>query len=713
MNPNRSMSLTDVICYDEDLELKATHVDVPVVDYDQVLDHSINGYGLFPVIYLDGALGYWRKYAATQFPWREANSNVVYNQWTGAAWVRSELPASWHTAYFVVMTNMSEEPVKIVMGQFAAQKLANVQAASTWEQLALENILSPELKVLYRIIVKNTNNPSIVEVQDLRSLQNIPAGTYTANDHNALTGRSALNSHPATAIGFTPIGSMSADDVQAGIEEAFLSEGVPAIDGGASNTLLVVERTGSNSLGLADSELDGGDSAKDTPDANTLARLVGGLRRGGFNLDTTRWVGAKQTIMEMIRHIDQEVAKALDLKLSDPQVDQLISNHNSSTSPHAAQLAPKNGSWINTFEVATATEDRHAVTKLQSDAQIGVTYEGIFPTEVYPDPGTNKIPSSMTGVVHDGTNFIAVDQYGQVYKHTELYAINSYAIAGQYFDGLVPASPNTNMDYLTIDPATGYLIVFWKTNILSSEDGGLTWILWPYVAPQEIRRWTWGKEGLDNCIIGGYFGFVAFNPDFVYANAKVNAAYFVSPPNPEVIADTNVQDVSSSYYDGQYRYAAICANGLLFYNSGTPNQNWAAVSTGVYSQNARFARVKKNAIDKIMLLVGNNPASVRLADKFVNLQSVNSEIQSSSSIAASWSNGIHELTDDRLLVSTVGSGASGSYWYLSRSGGQFYIRGFVALEYFNPKLVVENPINGEVSLIDTARQHFATITKNP
>jgi len=233
VNGDSSIALTDVVCYDEDLELKATNVDVPAADYDQILDHSINGYGMFPVIYLDGALGNWRKYAATQFPWREANSNVVYNQWTGAAWARSELPASWHTAYFVVMTNMSEEPVKIIMGQFAAQKLADVQEASTWEQLQLDNIISAELKVLYRIIVKNTNNPSIVEVQDLRSLQNIPAGTYTANDHNALTGRTALNSHPGTAIGYTPVGSIAtASDVESALKqvEAVVTTGFTLIE---------------------------------------------------------------------------------------------------------------------------------------------------------------------------------------------------------------------------------------------------------------------------------------------------------------------------------------------------------------------------------------------------------------------------------------------------------------------------------------------------
>lgn len=244
LNGDSSIAMTDVTCYDEDLELKATNSNAPSAPYEQILDHTINGYGMFPVIYRDGANGAWRKHPAQQFPWHEENSNLVYNQWTGAVWQQTELAQGWHAAYFIVMTNMSIEPVKIIMGQSVGQQLSTIQSLSTWEQLALDNVLSAEMKVLYRIIVKNLATPTVVEVQDLRALQNIPNGTYTANDHNALTGRTALNSHPAYAVGYTPVGTVAVSaDLQTVIQELEAALGRDFKDVAAGETITVLKDT--------------------------------------------------------------------------------------------------------------------------------------------------------------------------------------------------------------------------------------------------------------------------------------------------------------------------------------------------------------------------------------------------------------------------------------------------------------------------------------
>ena len=81
------------------------------------------------------------------------------------------------------------------------------------------------MKLLYRVIVQTSNaygstmKVRVSEVQDLRSVSNLPAGSYVATDHNSLTGRSTAASHPATAISNTPAGTIAATDVQAAIDE--------------------------------------------------------------------------------------------------------------------------------------------------------------------------------------------------------------------------------------------------------------------------------------------------------------------------------------------------------------------------------------------------------------------------------------------------------------------------------------------------------------
>jgi hypothetical protein len=491
-------------------------------------------------------------------------------------------------------------------------------------------------------------------------------------------------------------------------------EDPPSIDGGKASSVLTTERDGgaSDTVDFA-LELDGGDSNKNEPDALILAKFFGGLRRSGFNLDATNYIKAKDTVMEMLRYLDIEVTKELALKLNDHQVDVLISNHNAGASRHSQYLASIGGSWQKTFEVATATDVRHAVTKAQSDAQVGLTYDGILPPEVVPDPWDNKIPQQSAGLIHDGTHFVLIDIYGRVYRHTELFEIDNESITTQYLGGVITeqSSPG-NMDFLTVDPVTGYLIVFWQHYIYSSEDNGYTWEEWNWTAPEEIKRWCWGSDGNQATIIGGANGFIGFHTDFVYANFKSGASAFNSPPNAGDIGTVWIQDVSSGYYDGKHRFVAFCADGNLFYNSQLSNQNWTIADAGFSTQNARFARTRISGLRQHMLIKGNTPASVRVHRTFSGLASDASEIQSSDDFAVGWSFGIHELTDGRLLIS--GKGAfGGSYWYLSRGGGQFYRRGFIEINNFVVNLVAEVLTNGEVELVYESNGRFATITKNP
>jgi len=74
------------------------------------------------------------------------------------------------------------------------------------------------MKLLYRVIMRRSGtDESWIETQDLRSISNLPAGTYLATAHNTLTGLTTGDDHTQYALlagrttGQTLIGSIDTD----------------------------------------------------------------------------------------------------------------------------------------------------------------------------------------------------------------------------------------------------------------------------------------------------------------------------------------------------------------------------------------------------------------------------------------------------------------------------------------------------------------------
>lgn len=111
---------------------------------------------------------------------------VQYDNLTGT----SDVAANRYVAYWIVESVDRDEPTYTVMGQRTDITLADARANNNWESMVLSEFNMPEYKLLYRIILQRsgTATPTIADIQDLRSVSNLPSGTYTATSHGALTG---------------------------------------------------------------------------------------------------------------------------------------------------------------------------------------------------------------------------------------------------------------------------------------------------------------------------------------------------------------------------------------------------------------------------------------------------------------------------------------------------------------------------------------------
>lgn len=90
-------------------------------------------------------------------------------------------------AVWVFATNDLDNPIIIMLGQREDTTIANARANNTYESLSFGTLPYKEMKVLYRVIYRNDATP-YEETQDLRSVSNLPSGTYVATDHGVLTG---------------------------------------------------------------------------------------------------------------------------------------------------------------------------------------------------------------------------------------------------------------------------------------------------------------------------------------------------------------------------------------------------------------------------------------------------------------------------------------------------------------------------------------------
>jgi hypothetical protein len=148
-----------------------------------------------PVFYRSGASA-WRWYTAGNYPFYDNSGadNVHYNAEAAGSWSSTAAAsAAKYLAMWIFCTNYWNEPVIAIMGQNESNTLAQAKVADTLGSLQLGTLLTPEMKILYRIIYKSDG--TISEVTDFRRNNSGPAGDFVATSHDSLTGITSDNHH--------------------------------------------------------------------------------------------------------------------------------------------------------------------------------------------------------------------------------------------------------------------------------------------------------------------------------------------------------------------------------------------------------------------------------------------------------------------------------------------------------------------------------------
>jgi hypothetical protein len=152
--------------------------------HDEDIRLTLPGGSLTSVLYMNGSTTYtWTPPQETYY--LMSGADIAYNNGSTVA----PLTTNQYVAYWIFATNIVGSPFVSLMGQRTDTILADARANNTYESLNLGTLPSNEMKLLYRIILRDTGSPpSYIETQDYRSVSNLPGGTYVATDHGTLTG---------------------------------------------------------------------------------------------------------------------------------------------------------------------------------------------------------------------------------------------------------------------------------------------------------------------------------------------------------------------------------------------------------------------------------------------------------------------------------------------------------------------------------------------
>ena len=153
-----------------------------VID-DEDLEHSITpAKTTCNVLYKDGAADF--KWLAGQTVYYyTSGGNLYYNNGN----TLTVMDSNKYMAVWIFATNDTSTPIVSLIGQRQDTTIADARTNNKYESLTLGTLPFQEMKLLYRVILRNDLTP-YEEAQDLRNISNLPAGTYVATDHGVLTG---------------------------------------------------------------------------------------------------------------------------------------------------------------------------------------------------------------------------------------------------------------------------------------------------------------------------------------------------------------------------------------------------------------------------------------------------------------------------------------------------------------------------------------------
>jgi hypothetical protein len=159
--------------------------------YDEDIAFPIGVNTTCTVMFKNGTAEYQWLEGQTKYYYEDGASDINYNNGNSLAAVGANL----YCAYWIFATNDPATPILSLMGQRQDTTIAAARTGNTYERLALGTLPFQEMKLLYRVILRNDATP-YEEAQDYRSVSNLPAGTYVATAHNVLSGLTTGDDHP-------------------------------------------------------------------------------------------------------------------------------------------------------------------------------------------------------------------------------------------------------------------------------------------------------------------------------------------------------------------------------------------------------------------------------------------------------------------------------------------------------------------------------------
>jgi hypothetical protein len=174
-----------------------------------------------------GASGNWTWSDTSISGILDNGTNLYYNQFTGGAWQLTPITSNstWVNYYILsVPTADGSAGSVIMMGQSTFGSLASAQAEepstaiSGFSNFTTEGVFIARM-TYRRVSGSSPANAQLASVQPIRTNSISVTSGFTPTDHQSLSNRSAIGSHPASAISNLPSGNLVATDVQTALDE--------------------------------------------------------------------------------------------------------------------------------------------------------------------------------------------------------------------------------------------------------------------------------------------------------------------------------------------------------------------------------------------------------------------------------------------------------------------------------------------------------------
>jgi hypothetical protein len=180
--------------------------------------------GPYTLWYRDTTTGEW-KWTTASFPYFYGTyPKYNYDAGGGTGWTTADISNNWFANVWVFVSTAVNSNGQVFFvqpqTQFAAQTDAEAESLAnlSWGTMPFQ-----EIAPLYKITIKAQNGGTtggrIVHVERLLGGGASVVSTSAPSSHGSLSGRSDVASHPATAVSFTPEGTIAATTVQAAIAE--------------------------------------------------------------------------------------------------------------------------------------------------------------------------------------------------------------------------------------------------------------------------------------------------------------------------------------------------------------------------------------------------------------------------------------------------------------------------------------------------------------